>query len=343
MWWGTAFRCLFATCLVCATHLLSWVMLLYLNQVPYLCCVIPLALGYIDGAWVGLLVLVRVLLWGTDLFCVFHALGISSNGQYFYALAIIASVCCFLRSLYQSRLIHGGLASLCCWALYSDADCCLVGTVQLFTWATFVHYNHFATHLFIQLCSHPYATLCHGGLAGLGHQALHSGSDRFGGLCHWVPPPSGLLWWIGGLFGRTSFCCTTFPPFLNFFYFLLLFFFCHMGDPWWPTWPLLHCLPLPCRSAYHIALRTTLLYPTRLLGSMHCFCVHFGKPHQVFGFHALPPEAQYYTMPGSMHCCCGHIVIPCRVAGFLALLWWAYCYAVPGCWVPCTAARWTLV
>ena len=122
----------------------------------------------------------------------------------------------------------------------------------------------------------------------------------------------------------------------SFFYFL---FFCHMGDPWWPTWPLLHCLPLPCRSAYHIALRTTLLYPTRLLGSMHCFCVHFGKPHQVFGFHAPPPEAQYYTMPGSMHCCCGHIVIPCRVAGFLALLWWAYCYAVPGCWVPCTAAR----
>ena len=239
-----------------------------------------------------------------------------------------------LLSLYHSRLIYGGLAGLCCWALYSDADCCVWWALCSCSLGQHLFIiTIFATHLFIQLCSHPYATLCHGGLAGLGHQALHSGNDRFGGLCHWVLPLLGLLWLICGLFGRTSFCCTTFPPFFVPYGWSVV---ANLASVALPASALPQCIPH--RITHDIVI------PYQAAG-FHALllCALWHKPHQVFGFHAPPLEAQCYTMPGSMHCCCGHIVIPCRVAGFLALLWWAYCYAVPGCWVPCTAARWTLL
>ena len=238
-----------------------------------------------------------------------------------------------LLSLYHARLIYGGFAGLCRWALCSKAVCCVWWALCSCSLGQHLFIiTIFATHLFIQLCSHPMPLFAMVGLLAsvirLGIQAMiGSVASVIGCFLFWVSS-DGFAAFLEGL------------PFVVL---LSCQFLCHMGDLWWPTWPLLHCLPRPCRSAYHIALRTTLLYPTRLLGSMHCFCVHFGMPHQVFGFHALPLEAQCYTMPGSMHCCCGHIVIPCRVAGFLALLWWVYYYAVPGCWVPCTAARWTLL
>ena len=62
----------------------------------------------------------------------------------------------------------------------------------------------------------------------------------------------------------------------------------------------------------HRVLGRTMLYPTRLLVSMHC-------------------------------CCLGHIVVPCQVAGFHALLQWAHSHAVPGCWVPCMASVFRLL
>ena len=140
--------------------------------------------------------------------------------------------CCTasFRSLYHFRLIYGGLAGLCCWALYSDADCyvwwalssCSLGQHLFIT-------TIFANHIFIQLCSHPYATLCHGGLAGLGHQAafrqglarwpLSFGASSFGSpLVDLLPFLAGLplvvlfschscaIWVIRG--GQPGLCCT---------------------------------------------------------------------------------------------------------------------------------------
>ena len=130
---------------------------------------------------------------------------------------------------------------------------------------------------------------------------------------------------------------------LSFVVLLSRHFLCHMGDPWWPTWPLLHCLPLPCRSAYHIALRTTLLYPTRLLGFMHCFCLHFGisltkflgSVHRRWRHNVIPCQVPCTAAVGtlsyragllrSLLCCGGHIVMPCQVAGFHALLVGEHC------------------
>ena len=100
----------------------------------------------------------------------------------------------------------------------------------------------------------------------------------------------------------------------------------------------------------------TLLYPTRLLGSMHCFCMHFGIPYQVVGFHALLLGAHCSSTPGcwvpctaavgtwsyrarllgSMHGCYVYSVIQCQVAGFHALLLGEHCRT--RCWVLCNAA-----
>ena len=215
-----------------------------------------------------------------------------------------------LLSLYHFRLIYGGLAGLCCWAPYSDSDCCVKWALSSCSLGLHLFLTTiFATHIFIQFCSHPYTTLCHGGLAGLGHQALHSGKDRLGGLCHWVLPLLGPLWWICGLLGRISFGCTPFPPFL-----------CHMGDLWWPTWPVLHCLPLPCIS---LRIRHDIAIPYQAAGFHALLLCALWYPHQVFW---VPCTATGGTLlyharlPGSMYHCYGHIVIPCRVVEFHALL-----------------------
>ena len=89
-------------------------------------------------------------------------------------------------------------------------------------------------------------------------------------------------------------------------------------DMFVPPCPVLDCQV--CRGLYlvfsallgHRVLGRTMLYPTRLLVSMHC-------------------------------CCLGHIVVPCQVAGFHALLQWAHSHALPGCWVPCMAAVFRLL
>ena len=83
--------------------------------------------------------------------------------------------------------------------------------------------------------------------------------------------------------------------------------------------------------------------PTRLLGFMHCFCLHFGisltkflgSVHRRWRHNVIPCQVPCTAAVGtlsyragllhSLLCCGGHIVMPCQVAGFHALLVGEHC------------------